>query len=129
MSDVTRRTDYCPKQDGERAASRTAGERRVYASAAPMKRKRNSSPRVAIVSDPLVQRGGAEKIVADVLARIFPNAPIHAILYSATTGPSQIAHRVIPTGLQRIPGAARRHRWLLPFYPAAVESIDLRGFD
>lgn len=89
----------------------------------------NTYPRVAIVSDPLVQRGGAEKIVADVLARIFPEAPIHAILYSATTGPSSISARVIPTALQRIPGAARRHRWLLPFYPAAVESIDLRGYD
>jgi glycosyltransferase involved in cell wall biosynthesis len=88
-----------------------------------------SKPRVAIVSDPLVQRGGAEKIVADVLARMFPDAPIYAILYSAATGPPHIAHRVIPSGLQRIPGAARRHRWLLPFYPAAVESIDLRGFD
>jgi glycosyltransferase involved in cell wall biosynthesis len=86
-------------------------------------------PRVAIVSDPLVQRGGAERLVADVLARIFPEAPIHAILYSSDTGPTQIAARVIPTGLQRIPGATRRHRWLLPFYPAAVESIDLRGYD
>jgi glycosyltransferase involved in cell wall biosynthesis len=90
---------------------------------------RKRSPRVAIVSDPLVQRGGAEKIVADVLARIFPDAPIYAILYSSVTGPSHIAHRVIPTQLQRIPGATRRHRWLLPLYPAAVESIDLRGFD
>jgi glycosyltransferase involved in cell wall biosynthesis len=86
-------------------------------------------PRVVIVSDPLVQRGGAEKVVADVLGRIFPEAPIHAVLYSAQTGPAHIADRVIPTALQRIPGATRRHRWLLPFYPAAVESIDLRGYD
>jgi glycosyltransferase involved in cell wall biosynthesis len=90
---------------------------------------RTSAPRIAIVSDPLVQRGGAEKIVADVLARIFPDAPIFAVLYSPQTGPAQIARRVIPTGLQRIPGATKRHRWLLPLYPAAVESIDLRGFD
>lgn len=86
-------------------------------------------PRIAIVSDPLVQRGGAEKIVADVLARMFPAAPIFAVLYSAESGPAQIAHRVIPSALQRIPGACRRHRWLLPLYPAAVEGIDLRGFD
>ena len=85
--------------------------------------------RVAIVSDPLVQRGGAEKVVADVLARIFPQAPIFALLYSANTGPAHIAHRVIPSALQRIPGATRRHRWLLPLYPAAVESMDLRGYD
>ncbi len=92
-------------------------------------RTRSGFPRVAIVSDPLVQRGGAEKIVADVLARIFPDAPIYAVLYSAQTGPAQIAHRVVPSFLQNIPGAARRHRWLLPLYPAAVESIDLRNFD
>ncbi len=88
-----------------------------------------SVARVAIVSDPLVQRGGAEKFVADVLGRLFPEAPIHALLYSPQTGPAHIAHRVIPTNLQRIPGATRRHRWLLPLYPAAVESIDLRGYD
>jgi glycosyltransferase involved in cell wall biosynthesis len=87
------------------------------------------SPRIAIVSDPLVQRGGAEKVVADVIGRIFPEAPIHALLYSAQTGPAHIAHRIIPSALQRIPGATRRHRWLLPLYPAAVESIDLRGYD
>ncbi len=89
----------------------------------------SAQPRVAIVSDPLVQRGGAEKLVADVLARIFPDAPIFALLYSPQTGPAQIADRVVTTALQRFPGAARRHRWFLPFYPAAVESIDLRGFD
>jgi glycosyltransferase involved in cell wall biosynthesis len=76
-----------------------------------------------------VQRGGAERVVADVLGRIFPDAPIHALLYSAQTGPAHIAHRVIPSMLQRIPWATRRHRWLLPLYPAAVESIDLRGYD
>jgi glycosyltransferase involved in cell wall biosynthesis len=91
--------------------------------------KASTAPRVAIVSDPLVQRGGAEKVVADVIAEIFPDAPIYTILYSASTGPPQIAHRVIPSALQRIPGAARRHRWLLPLYPSAVESMDLRGFD
>ncbi len=88
-----------------------------------------SAPRIAIVSDPLVQRGGAEKFVADVLGRIFPEAPIHALLYSEKTGPAHIAHRVIPSVLQKIPGATRRHRWLLPLYPAAIESIDLRGYD
>jgi glycosyltransferase involved in cell wall biosynthesis len=92
-------------------------------------RANGRQPRVAIVSDPLVQRGGAEKVVADVLGYLFPEAPIHAILYSARTGPAHIADRVVPTGLQKIPGAARRHRWLLPFYPSAVESIDLRGYD
>ncbi|MGD0473477.1 MAG: glycosyltransferase [Candidatus Velthaea sp.] len=85
--------------------------------------------RIAIVSDPLVQRGGAERVVADVLCRMFPQAPIHAVLYSEKTGPAHIADRVVPTALQRIPGSTRRHRWLLPLYPSAVESIDLRSYD
>lgn len=86
-------------------------------------------PRIAIVSDSLVQRGGAEKFVADVLGRVFPDAPIFALLYSAKTGPKDIAGRIVPTFLQKIPGATRRHRWLLPLYPIAVESMDIRAYD
>jgi len=96
---------------------------------APSIRIDGREAQIAIVSDPLVQRGGAERVVADVLSRMFPQAPIHAVLYSAKTGPAHIADRVIPTALQRIPGATRRHRWLLPLYPSAVESIDLRAYD
>ncbi len=86
------------------------------------------SPRVAIVSDPLVQRGGAERVV-ERLAEVFPDAPIYAILYSEKTGPASLKDRVIPSFLQRIPGAARRHRLFVPLYPAAVESFDLSEFD
>lgn len=85
-------------------------------------------PRIAIVSDPLVQRGGAERVV-EAMAEAFPTAPIHALLYSAKTGPAALASRVVPTWLNRLPGAAQRHRAFLPLYPAAIESIDLRGFD
>jgi glycosyltransferase involved in cell wall biosynthesis len=83
---------------------------------------------VAIVSDPLVQRGGAERVV-EVLARAFPDAPVYAILYSASSGPASLADRVIPSQLARIPGSATRHRWLLPLYPGAVESFDLSAYD
>jgi len=89
---------------------------------------RSRSPRVAIVSDPLVQRVGAERFV-EVMAQTFPDAPIFAILYSEDHGPASLAPRVHPSGLARIPGAARRHRWFLPFYPGAVESFDLAGYD
>ncbi|HYZ17528.1 MAG TPA: glycosyltransferase [Candidatus Acidoferrum sp.] len=85
-------------------------------------------PRVAIVSDPLVQRGGAERCV-EVLAQTFPDAPIFAVLYSAQTGPASIARRVTQSGLGRVPGATRRHRWLLPLYPGAVEGFDLGDYD
>jgi len=88
----------------------------------------NAEPRVAIVSDPLVQRGGAERCV-EVMAQTFPSAPIYTILYSKESGPASLAQRVLPSWLNRIPGATRRHRWLLPLYPAAVESFDLSDYD
>jgi glycosyltransferase involved in cell wall biosynthesis len=87
-----------------------------------------SRPRVAIVSDPLVQRGGAERFV-EHLARLFPDAPVYTILYSKETGPAALADRVIPSFLQRMPGALSRHRWFLPLFPAAIESFDLSAYD
>jgi glycosyltransferase involved in cell wall biosynthesis len=86
------------------------------------------APRVAIVSDPLVQRGGAERVV-EAMAKIFPQATIHAVLYSAKLGPASLRNRVRSSYLRRIPGAERRHRFLLPFFPGAIESIDLRPYD
>jgi glycosyltransferase involved in cell wall biosynthesis len=89
---------------------------------------RKGTPRIAIVSDPLVQRGGAERVV-EAMARVFADAPIFALLYSPTSGPPALRERITTSGLGRIPGAARRHRMLLPFFPAAIESFDLGGFD
>jgi glycosyltransferase involved in cell wall biosynthesis len=86
------------------------------------------APRIAIVSDALVQRGGAERVV-EAMARAFPDAPIYALLYSPETGPKSLEGRVISSPLARIPGAAQRHRLLLPLYPAAIESFDLSKFD
>jgi len=85
-------------------------------------------PRIAIVSDPLVQRGGAERVV-EVMAETFPDAPVFALLYSKESGPASLADRVVPSMLNRIPGATKRHRWLFPLYPAAIESFDLSGYD
>jgi glycosyltransferase involved in cell wall biosynthesis len=86
------------------------------------------TPRIAIVSDPLVQRGGAEKCV-EALAEAFPSAPIFALLYSAERGPASIQARVRSSWLGSIPSASKRHRWLFPLYRAAIESFDLSGFD
>ncbi len=58
------------------------------------------APRIAIVSDPLVQRGGAERVV-EALADAFPEAPIFALLYSPHTGPAKLAPRVRTSWLAR----------------------------
>ncbi len=86
------------------------------------------SPRIAIVSDPLVQRGGAERVV-EALADAFPDAPIFALLYSAETGPARLASRITSSWLGRLPQATKRHRFFLPFYRSAIESFDLSAFD
>jgi glycosyltransferase involved in cell wall biosynthesis len=83
---------------------------------------------VAIVSDPLVQRGGAERVV-EAMAEAFPEAPVFALLYSASLGPLSLKPRVRTSWLQAIPGATRRHRMLFPMFPAAIESLDVSKYD
>lgn len=85
-------------------------------------------PSIAIVSDPLVQRGGAERVV-ESLAAAFPDAPIFALLYSAETGPAKLAPRVRSSWLARVPQATRRHRAFFPLYRSAIESFDVSAFD
>ncbi|GAC1490611.1 MAG: glycosyltransferase family 4 protein [Vulcanimicrobiaceae bacterium] len=86
------------------------------------------APLVAIVSDPLVQRGGAERCV-EALAEAFPDAPIFSILYDAERGPFALASRVRESYLGRFPLASKRHRMFWPLYRNAVESFDLHAFD
>lgn len=82
------------------------------------------APRVAIVSDPLVQRGGAERVV-QALAEAFPKRPILAILYSPERGPAGLAPRVRESWLARIRARGTTTVPLLPLFPAAVESFGL----
>ncbi len=89
---------------------------------------RTSNPRVAIVTDAMTQRGGAERVV-EVLAELFPDAPIFPILYSPETGPASLQSRVRPSFLNALPGAKRHHRWYFPLFPLAVESFDLSEYD
>ena len=85
-------------------------------------------PTIAIVSDPLVQRGGAERVV-ESLASAFSSAPIFALLYSAETGPAKLAKRTRSSWLGRIPFATRRHRGLFPLYRTAIEDFDVSPYD
>jgi glycosyltransferase involved in cell wall biosynthesis len=84
--------------------------------------------RIAIVSDPLVQHGGAERVV-EALAWAFPDAPIFALLYSAERGPAKLAARIRPSWLNAVPRAKETHRAFLPFFRNAIESFDLSEYD
>jgi glycosyltransferase involved in cell wall biosynthesis len=84
--------------------------------------------RVAIVSDTMVQSGGAERVV-EALADAFPDAPVFTVLYDPERGPRSIEGRIVQSWLHRIPGAVKLSKALMPFYPNAIESFDLRAFD
>jgi glycosyltransferase involved in cell wall biosynthesis len=89
---------------------------------------RKAQPRVAVVSDPMCQTGGAERVV-EALGEAFPDAPIFSILYTPAHGPRSIKHRVVQSWLHRLPGSTSYARALFPLYPSAIESFDLSEYD
>jgi glycosyltransferase involved in cell wall biosynthesis len=85
--------------------------------------------RVAVVHHWFVTCGGGER-VAECIAALFPSAEIFSLVSSPAGLPATLAGRRLHTSfLQRLPLARTHHRHFLPFYPAATESLDLRGFD
>ncbi len=85
--------------------------------------------RVALVHDWLSDWGGAEQVLL-ALHRIYPEAPIYTSVYNPDHLPIEFQTMDIRTTfMQKIPGAARRHRLLLPLMPLAFEMLDLRAFD
>ncbi len=85
--------------------------------------------RVAVLHHWFVTRGGGER-VAECIASLFPQAEIFTLIAREEGLPATLRDRVLHTSyLQRFPWAANFHRHLLPFYPQAVERLDLRGFD
>jgi glycosyltransferase involved in cell wall biosynthesis len=85
--------------------------------------------RVAIVHHWLVSVAGGERVV-DTIARIFPTADVFTLfLDKQKLSPALHGHKITTSFLDRIPAARRAHRHLLPFYPVAVEMLDLGGYD
>lgn len=85
--------------------------------------------RVALLHHWYVTRGGGER-VAECMAALFPNADLFSLLCDkASLPPSMQGRRVRTSFLQKVPGARRWHRHLMPLYPAATRSLDLRAYD
>lgn len=85
--------------------------------------------KVALVHDHLTQFGGAEQVLS-VLADMYPEAPIFTLLYDKDRIGSRFENREIrPSFLQRMPGARKHERWLLPFMPGATERHKVGGYD
>ncbi len=85
--------------------------------------------RVAIVHDWLTGMRGGEKCL-EVFCEIFPDAPLFTLVHVPGSVSPVIESRPIFTSpLQRVPGAGRHYRHMLPLMTAAVRMLDLRGFD
>ncbi|ANM31535.1 hypothetical protein ABI59_21160 [Acidobacteria bacterium Mor1] len=85
--------------------------------------------RVALIHDWLTGRRGGEKCL-EVFGELFPDAPIHTLVHEPGAVSAEIdAHPIVPSFLQRIPGAVKRYRAMLPLMPAAIEQLDLEGYD
>jgi glycosyltransferase involved in cell wall biosynthesis len=87
------------------------------------------APRVALVHDFLLDLRGAERVFATICAT-WPEADVFTAVYDEEGTEGRFAdRRPITSFLQRLHPTARTFRALLPFYPHAVESLDLRGYD
>jgi glycosyltransferase involved in cell wall biosynthesis len=85
--------------------------------------------KVALVHDYLNQMGGAERVVL-ALHEIFPQAPIYTSIYDPKRVDTAFQNIDIRTSfMQKLPLVKKHHQPFLPFYPFAMERLDLRGYD
>jgi len=86
------------------------------------------TPKIALAFDWLTSNGGAEQQLL-ALHELYPEAPIYTALYHAPAVPRFAKANVIPSYLQKLPGASTRHQVMVPLMPQAFESFDLKGYD
>jgi len=85
--------------------------------------------KVALVHDWLTGQRGGEKVL-EVLAEVFPEAPIYTLLHLKGSQIPAIEEREIFTSfIQRMPFLHRKYRSYLPLFPVAIELLNLQDFD
>jgi glycosyltransferase involved in cell wall biosynthesis len=81
--------------------------------------------KIALVHDWLTGMRGGEKCL-EVLCRLFPDAQVYTLLHRrGTTSPAIERMSIHTSFLQRLPGARRHYRHLLPLMPTAVEGLTI----
>ncbi len=91
--------------------------------------KASGRPRVALVHDWLVTLRGGERVL-DAFCELFPDATVFTLVREpgvATDRIEAMEHRA--SFADALPMARQRHRWLLPLYPAAIQTLDLSEYD
>jgi len=85
--------------------------------------------KIAVVHDWLNGMRGGEKVLEAIL-EIYPQAAVYTLFRQRKKVSRSIeSHRIVTSWLNRIPGVHHHYRTLLPLFPVAVESFDLRGVD
>ena len=95
----------------------------------PLRLVAGDGQRVALVHDFLVSMRGAERVFLE-MCEMWPDADIFTPIYNEAGTDGLFAHRRVHTSfLQALHPRRETFRALLPFYPAAIESFDLSGYD
>lgn len=84
--------------------------------------------KVAIITDWLTSRGGAEKVIFDIL-KVYPNAEIFTSIYNPKKFPELKDSKVHTSFIDKIPFAKKMHPLFITMMPLAFESFDLSKFD
>lgn len=84
---------------------------------------------LALVHDWLNQVGGAEDVLADLVA-LYPQAPVYTSIYAPDKMPAAYQDWDIRTlWMDRLPGIYDHHQPYLPVYPLAWGGLDLSAYD
>ncbi len=88
--------------------------------------------KVALVHDYLNQFGGGERVL-EVLAEMYPEAPIYTALYDreriAKGSPLLASRQIITPNYGRLPLVHSFYKWFTFLYPLAFERFDLSAYD
>lgn len=85
--------------------------------------------KTALSHDWLNGMRGGEKCL-EAIGELYPDAVIHTLFHQkGKLSPGIARHEIRTSPVQGFPGVFGRYRYYLPFFPAAVETFDLRGYD
>ena len=84
---------------------------------------------MALVHDWLTGMRGGEKVL-DAICELYPDAPLFSLVHARGSVSRRIEGRRLRTSfVQRLPGATRFYRQMLPLFPSAVELFDLDDYE
>ena len=87
--------------------------------------------KTAIVHEWLVNYAGSERVV-ESFTHIWPEADVFSLVDFLTEEQREVilkGKKAKTSFIQKLPFAKKKHRNYLPFFPAAIEKLDLSGYD